>query len=309
MHFINLQKKVFSSYFDGKYEEALAAALEVAERFPEKYYRTGFWAACLYCRVGPPDMAMEHLEEALQKGAWWSEDLLHDEDLQPLWEREDFARLKAVCQNRKEEAASKSRPELLVLEPEKQVGDRIYPIILALHNRSGSIEDFSALWGDPVIRNSYILAFPQSSQVYSYKMFCWDDHHLAEKEIRQAYNQLINQYGRTSPVLISGYSQGGGAAIKLALSDVECAGFIAIVPSFRDVQELIAPLGQRGSRGRRGCIITGNRDYGYSRALELAEALEKHELPCKLFVEKGLGHLIPDNFPLLLQQAVDFILL
>jgi len=309
MDFINLQKKVFSSYFDGRYEEALATVLEVAERFPEKYYRTGFWAACLYCRVGAPDMAMVYLEKALQKGAWWGEDLLNDEDLQPLWGREDFNQLIVVSQNRKVEAASKSRPELLVLEPEKQVGDRIYPIILALHGRYGDNEDFPALWGDPVIRSSYILAFPQSSQVCSYKMFCWDDYHLAEKEIRQTYNQLINQYGRTNPVLMSGYSQGGGAAIKMALSDVECAGFIAMVPSFKDVQELFAPLGQNGSRGRRGCIITGDKDYGYSKALELAEALEKHELPCKLFVEKGLGHLIPDNFALLLQQAVDFILL
>lgn len=117
MDFLNLQKKIFADYFAGRYREALVSALEAQERFPEQFQRTGFWTACLYCCTGNPDKALLELDKALEKGAWWSENILLDEDLQPLREREEFKRIKAICRERQAKAAEKSRPELVVLEP------------------------------------------------------------------------------------------------------------------------------------------------------------------------------------------------
>jgi|LSQX01.1.fsa_nt_gb predicted esterase len=307
MDFFNLQKKIFSEYFAGRYNEALKSALEAKERFPDQFHRTGFWAACLYCRTGSPGKALLELEQALKKGAWWSETVLLDEDLLPLREREEFARIKEICLLRQAQAAEKSRPELVVMEPPGRSGGSIYPLLLLLHGQGGNIESYAPWWDIPDIRSSFVLAFLQSSQVCGLNQYCWDKFDLALDEVHQTFDRLQGQHGDAGPLLMAGFSQGGALAIRASLDAAGCAGFIAIVPGIREVKTFVEQVRDGRARGRRGCIITGDKDYGYARAVELAEAFLKNDFACKLIVVSGMGHAIPENFSPLLRQAVDFV--
>jgi predicted esterase len=306
MEFTSLQKKIFKDYFAGRYEDALGAVLEALELFPEFYYRTGFWAACLYCRTGRPDEAMKKLEEALEKGAWWGESALQDGDLKPLWERPDFERLKEICRERHAAAAKNSRPDLLLLEPENAGSGASLPLILALHGWGGEMRSFAARWDLPGIRDSYILAFPQSSQICGLNLYNWDNRELAVQEIGDVCGRLALRNGvGPKQTVVAGFSQGGTLAIILG-SKLHCAGFIAIVPGVNDVVALVEQCGENKD-GRRGCIITGDQDYGYTATVELAAALEQNGLPCRLLTVAGMGHEIPEDFPSLLRQAVNFV--
>ncbi|NDI35317.1 hypothetical protein EPK97_11170 [Chengkuizengella sediminis] len=58
----------------------------------------------------------------------------------------------------------------------------------------------------------------------------------------------------------------------------------------------------------RGCIITGDKDPYYDQALEIVDVLKDQNIPCKLIIQEGMGHSLPENFPKLFQDALDYIM-
>jgi predicted esterase len=307
--FHRVRRQVLSLYRQGRYGEALQAALAAKESFPEKEGEVSFWIACLFCRLGDPEGGLEILQEALERGHWWGErSLLNDPDLEPIRKRLEFKRLLEVCKERQKAAQAQAKPDLLLLPPKRR-GEK-FPLLIALHWFGGTAQAFAPYW-EVAREQGFLLAVPQSSQVESEGGFGWTDRERARKELAAHWEKLKSEK-RVDPkrVILAGASQGGALAMELALSGepIPVLGFIAVVPAIRDPRGLAELAKGAVKRGVRGMVITGEYDHFRSTAEAFHAYAQEAGLRCTLEVVPGLGHDFPDDFPSRLGKALRFLL-
>jgi predicted esterase len=312
--FDDLRRAMFRHYGAGRYPEALDAAREAWERFPEHEARTAYWVACLLCRVGNPDEALRVLAAARGRGRWWGERLLTaDPDLEPLRGRPGFLRLIADCAQAHRAAQAAARPEVLIFPPEISPSRR-HPLVLALQGRGGSAAEYAPHFRSATDQG-WIVALPQGTQLEGEGMYTWDDPEQAERDIAWAYGEVAKTHRIAEDrMLLAGVSQGGGLAIALALRGrpIPCRGFAAVVPT--------ATIGSPGAgtplhmcvtpdaaqRGVRGWILTGDRDPRCPQVCDLHEKLVQIGIVCQLDV-LPVGHEVPADFGTRLTKALTFL--
>lgn len=307
---LELQKKVFTLFTQTNYDEALQTIAEIEEKHPEMKDKTSFWKACLYSMTGRPDAAVQTLRTALKEGYWWNPDqLLKDEDLKPLRELDSFKEIVEESRNRFEVTKRTGSPDLLLYPSDKHQVPM--PLLYVLHWRGDSAERFSWYWAPESLGDRIHVAFPQSSQVYGYQAYCWDDGKLARNEIYEQFSVVVSRVAvDEEQVILAGASQGGKLALELALegTPIQAKGFIVVVPSIRDVAGYQSLIEKAKGNFIRGWIITGDQDHYYESTVALHRDLERAGIACKLVVVKGLGHFFPENFADLLQEALDDLL-
>ena len=304
-----VQRTVFQPYEAGDYAAALAAANAAAERHPERDFETSWWRGCLHARLGETREAMDILEAAVARGAWFDPaDLRGDEDLATVQDLPEFAALVAECGRRLQHAEGSARPDLVVLEPASETKT----LVFALHGRMGNAREFAERWRAATA--AAVVALPQSSQPRGPEMFCWDDRARAEPELRAAYEEIARSH-EIEDVVTAGFSQGGIFAIALALAGDPIAGrgFIAVAPSIGrpgmpDLEELVAALPGAAARGVRGVIFTGANDARVDAARELGEQAAEAGFELRLEIDAGLGHDFPDDFDERVVPALRWVL-
>ncbi|AZR74607.1 hypothetical protein BBF96_15225 [Anoxybacter fermentans] len=309
--FNTLQKQIFDYYGKSEFREALEVAKLALENFPEKMSRISYWIACLYCRLGEIEEAIKTLKSAVEKGCWWAPQiLLNDWDLKPIHDRDEFKNILSESEKLYAIAQSKTKAELLIFTPEEYTQSQPIPLFFSIHWRQGNARSFADYWKTTVLGRGFMLALPQSSQVCGIDEFCWDDQALAKKDILEMYAKIRRDYTiKFDQTIIAGASQGGKLAIDLVLNDeIPSKGFIAVMPAIGDVEEYVPLIESAAKRGIKGCIVIGDNDYFYPRVMELYAEIQKRNLPCKLMVEKRLGHSFPEDFYIKLTSAIDFIL-
>jgi len=308
--FEELRRAMFRAYGEGRYGEALVAAREAWERFPEKEARTAYWLACLLCRVGDPDEALRVLENARSHGRWWGEGLLmKDPDLEPLWRHAEFLRLVERCREAQVAAQSAARPQVLVLSPDLPSPASAPPLLLVFHGRGGSAEECAPHFRSATA-HGWIVALAQGTQLEGEGMYTWDEPAQAEQDVAWAYEHAVQSQpvdrGRT---VLAGVSQGGTHAIGLALKSapIPACGFIAVVPAAAAAEEALDCASEAARRGLRGWILSGDKDPRVGKVRDLHQRLVRTGMPCRLDVVPGLGHEIPEDFPARLVQALEFV--
>lgn len=67
------REKMFRLYGEGRYGEALVHLNQGAHQFPQKWTDIAYWGGCLAARMGDIPKALKTLDEAVERGWWWSE--------------------------------------------------------------------------------------------------------------------------------------------------------------------------------------------------------------------------------------------
>ncbi|HWO75337.1 MAG TPA: tetratricopeptide repeat protein [Bacillus sp. (in: firmicutes)] len=302
--FVEVQNQLFRLFEEGQIEKALFLIEKARQEYPKRIDKTTFWKACAFSRLGQIDEAISQLQDAISKDIWWNPIILkNDPDLAALQENSEFQRVIDQCERILENVNNnRVRPNLEVYgNREAEVG------IFSLHMRGTNIEDFAPHWMRENVLKQYFLGFPQSSQVFGYNAFCWDDPELTMKDISETFLQF--QKGFKKPIVLAGASQGGKVImeISLGLNPLGTKGFIAVIPSIRELESFENLLKSNSVNQIKGVIITGDQDPFYKKTVELAQLLESYQVPCKLVVIKGLAHFIPEALPELLQDAIRYI--
>ncbi|RVT57198.1 DUF3089 domain-containing protein [Niallia taxi] len=298
--FVELQRKVFGLYKLGKYDEIHSLIEKVQDKFPEKLDKTIFWRACAYSVQGKQENAIAALKDGLQKGIWWNPlTLTRDQDLNNLKNIEEFETIVNECQEILESRKHKSKPQLFIYG-----NDKSNTGLISLHWRGSNVKDFAPYWFD---NREFLFAFPQSSQVFGYNTYCWDNQKITVEEITASFREFKEKFN-TKQDIMAGASQGGKLAIELSLNGnaLGTKGFIAVIPAIKDVASVERLLVGNGNK-IKGCIITGDKDPFYNKTVELVNLLEENEFQCKLLVKEGLGHFFPADFADLLKEAIEFI--
>jgi len=301
--FVELQKEIFHLFEQEKYNKVHSLIEKVQEEFPERLDKTIFWKACVYSKQGNPQKAIAVLEEGLNKGIWWNPlTLIYDEDLRNLQSIEKFKMIVNRCQEILNNLKSTSKPQLFIYG-----NDKSNTGIFSLHWRGSNVKDFAPYWFDNELLDQFLFGFPQSSQIFGYNAYCWDNKDIAVEEITTLFKRFKEKYN-TKQEIIAGASQGGRLAIELVLNDIIASkGFIAVIPSIQNVAAF-ENLINENKKVIKGYIITGDKDSFYNNVVELVKIFEKNNYQCRLIVKEGLGHFFPKDFTDLLKEAIEFVI-
>ena len=302
--FVERQKELFSSFEKGDMNEALALIQQIKIEFPERLEKIRFWEACAFSILGKEQAAVATLQEGLKEGIWWNPYILTaDPDLRNLQTHDGFKKIVEQCEEIFNTQNENATCELFVYgNRQSEIG------ILCMHARGTNVKDSAPYWLHEKDEQSYLFGFPQSSQVFGYQAYCWDDQEIALKEVEQAHKEF-HKVSHIRSQIIGGASQGGKLAIELSLSKAlpGIKGFIAVMPAIKNVAAIEALLKENNHSGLKGYIIIGDQDPFYQNTLDLMAILKAYEIDCQLIVKEGLGHFFPDDFSNMLSEAVAYI--
>jgi hypothetical protein len=299
--FFKKSEALFQAYQEGKYADAIAVAERLAVEYPEREANTFYWRICLYAVTGQKERALQAFEDALKRGVWWAEERLRsDSDLNSLQGDPEFERL--VTLSEEKHLHITAEPELFVYRPH---GTGPFPLLIVLHARNSSAERDLPFWKS-VVKQRWILAMPQSSQPSSPLSFVWDEREKAMNEIANHFNSLTKKYPvDMNQIIVAGFSQGAARAIELVMSGrIKANGFIAVVPSTIDLNELRA---WAESSPARGVLVSGGRDPRYEMFQQINKIFLEKELPLMFENYPEMPHEFPNDFEILLKKGLNFI--
>ncbi len=312
--FTDLQELLLDLYQRGEYEQALDLLGREVDHFPLQMQRLYYWQICLAALVGNKTMALQLLEELVAEGYWLPEGWLKQEpELRLLQGDLTFERLVEICSRRQTNAQEHTSPQLVTMLPVTQmlgIGS-VHPMLLALHGNFRNIRNSIDIWR-PAVEKGWLLALPQSSQIFGPGSYIWDDRERATEEIQRHVESLRRKYRLlVSRSVVAGFSTGGTLAIWLALSGaIAIRGFIAVSPVIlkSDLERWSRYLDMAHARGIQGYILMGERDQRrYPEVKDLLSMLHERKIPCTLEVTGGLGHDFPPDFAQSLPRILETV--
>ena len=128
--------------------------------------------------------------------------------------------------------------------------------------------------------------------------FVWDDREAAREVVAAQYRAATGGLETGgAPLIVAGFSQGGGLAVDLALDDAPApvAGLLALSAGVEDLEAAPDParLRRAGERGLRGRLVAGAEDEALEGARALAAAAGAAGLEWPLTELAGAGHRMP----------------
>jgi predicted esterase len=185
-------------------------------------------------------------------------------------------------------------------------------VVLALHGWGQEAPEFAAEWAGVAERGIAVVA-PESTQEPTPGFFVWDDRDAALGTIAAQYETASERLAaQGAPLVVAGFSQGGGLAVDLAIDGAPAPslGFFAVASGLEDLASPPSAdrLRRAAGRGLRGRLVIGAADEALEGARDLATAAAAAGMDCPLTVLPGAGHRMPDPGSGLLLAEVEALL-
>ncbi|MDP3682418.1 MAG: dienelactone hydrolase family protein, partial [Ignavibacteria bacterium] len=192
-----------------------------------------------------------------------------------------------------------------VLKPDS--GHSPYSLLIALHGSNGNIEENH--W-ESAVSGGWLVALPQSSQVFTPDTFTWNDWDWAQQEVGERFSTLYNEYPiDPKRIVLAGFSLGAGLAAWLVLDcKIKAKGLILVNPFLQDLTAIMPFLENNNLSGLCVYLVAGQRDqYCLGVAQQLNTILPKYGINCFLDVYPDLEHSFPADFEQKLPEALKFV--
>lgn len=306
--FRRFRSEVIKNYQSGDYTTALNLINLKADFFPEEQAQILFWKVFLLALSEKTEMALAALRQAVDSGYWYTpQSLQEDPDLASLQNNPEFKRLAAICAERFHEVSQNTHPGRMLALPVQGAPDP-YPLLVTLHGRNTNAANTLPYW-QSLCAQGWMVAALQSSQVIGMNSYCWDDRAKAIQEVQAGLMELLHGYPLDPDrVILSGFSQGGGLAIWMALQQlILCRGFIVVAPFLPEAETMTDNPTQSTASSLRGYLLTGELD-SYQRMFDQIEAgLLTFQVACQRERYPELEHEYPPDFERSLEKAIEFI--
>ena len=226
--FNKLRSNMMDLYEAGDYTAARELVQANEKAFPDMAARIIFWKMCLFSLEGHLDEAISTLRNGLNDGLWWVKSQFNDADLDPLRDLPEFKKLVAKSIQRWEKERTQIKPEHVLILPDLP-RSATYPLLIALHGRSGNKESNLAYW-EIAKHEGWAILSPQSTQPLFPGSYCWDDSFTGVQDILFHLKNTLDAYKIDHERnVIGGFSQGSGMAIYAALhQEIGIRGFIGV---------------------------------------------------------------------------------
>jgi len=297
-------------YMKGNYLEAYHFITKYAHSIKGVMAQIYNFRFTIACKAGLSKLAIQIMDEAIiTKGYWYSyQYLMEDDDLEPLKKSNEFNRLVNICKAREKKAKINEKPELKVYFPGNMEKMLDYPLMMALHGDQENIKIAEDYWISST-EKKYILALPQSSQIQFSDGYEWKDMKKGLQELQIHYHKLLKNYNINRELtIITGFSAGGRLALHSILKDIiHVKGCILVAPWLPEIEDW-HPLMHKLKEKNTPCyLICGDKDKDcYVGTKKFAETLKIKKIPYLLKIFKGLDHEFPEDFNVILQNALNY---
>jgi predicted esterase len=199
----------------------------------------------------------------------------------------------------------------IVRTPVNYDSRRKYPVLFALHQGDGNIEETEKIW-DMVLKHDVLLALPQSSEITGENTYTWMDIDNGLVELNEIYSQIRAEYNiDLNNVFLSGFSIGGNLALEASFvrPKFPVRGCITVNPSLIQPDPISKNFAKAREEGIKCCIVVGTRDPEYEKIKKLISLLDHENIKNRIYEIKDLGHAFPDNFNELLGEMITYLLI
>ncbi len=313
--FDDVQTHIQALYQEGDYAAALELASAQALRFPEQFHLLYYWRVCMAARTGQVGLALDLLDELLERGFWYGETLLRKSpSLIPL---QGLAKFESrVTRNRILQTQDQALlyPILTLRSPGCcGFGHQPCPLLVGLHANASTAQESVNFWR-AAAGFGWLVAAPQSTQAIWKGAYVWDDHESSQAELIKHIQALSAQYAIDQKrIVLGGHSMGGELALWLAIKGIiPCEGFIAIGPGgplMDEVENLTALIIENQPSKLRGFIIIGQEDdtIPQENVHILADILNEAGIPTELEEIPDVGHEFMPKYEDSLLRGLNFI--
>lgn len=292
-----------------KYEEAALVLEAHLHVFPDNIHANTYNLGLMYTLLKDFGKSIEFLEYGLDHGIWFGKYDFFAEVWNPLKETEGFETFIKKNNVKWAAAQKESRPKLDIKVPENYSPQKTYPLFIALHGGNENLEAFMPVWTSPLLRNEYIVAYPQSSQLVSMNGYSWsEDIALTKVEIAEAFGKVKARFPiDEKQVVIGGFSSGGQAALVAVIDDVvPVSGFVVLCPPRPSGFENDA-VARAKERGIRGTLLTTEMDPRIKDQEAMKEIMTSVGLPLEFVVTPNTGHWYPEDLAEKIDAALKHI--
>jgi predicted esterase len=234
--------------------------------------------------------------------------LRRDPDLAPLQGNPEYDRLVAVCETRQQEAQRTARPERLVFTPKTDSAGP-FPLLISFHGWGQNAELDAPHWRG-LADQGWLVAVTRSSLQAADGLFAWDNLERAVDEAKGHYTALCGDFPvDTGRVVLGGFSQGGGLAVWLAISQtIPVCGVIGVGPYLDKIDTLAPALPQKPVPNVRFYVISGAEENDEGMFAKIGALCAEKEIPFQHEIVPEIGHEYPPAFEKFLERAIKFIL-
>lgn len=308
--YMELDKKVDELVELEKYSEAIKLLQSARPKFPDNLWEILQYEGYIWIILEEYEKCLEIVEECVANGLFVGIDAW--DILDPFRHTERFRAIEAENHRLKAQAQMKAKMEYEVHTPDGYSPEKQYPLFIALHGNGNSVDFFRTHWWKPTatLSKGFVVLYVQSSQVFCTNGFSWtDDYDMARKEIKAAYDQVVQQYAiDTDNILTGGFSGGGTAAIEVTMANIlPTRGFIALCPPFKPDSFNKENVTQAVRRGVRGVMMRGELEGDVPDQQEMIEIFQAANFPHQFHIYPGIGHTYPEDFSQQLIDAIAFI--
>ena len=296
-------------YQQKKYAEAAEILEKALAQFPGHLHANTFNLALMYVLLDEADKGLKILEHGLEQGVLYGKYDFMDEIWAPLTKLDGFHSFNQKNEAKRMELQKAAEPKLEVFVPENFDRSKKYPLFIALHGGGENIEVFKPQWTSDLLKKDFIVAYPQSSQLITKNGYNWtEDIELTKKEIKKAYEKVLQDFPvDPSKVIVGGFSSGGVASLVTILDQtIPAIGFVVLCPTKPD-DFTAEKVGEAKERGIRGTLLTTEMDNRLPAQKEMAEIMKEQELPLEFIVTPNVGHWYPENLSDLIDAAIKHI--
>ncbi|MGH4124275.1 MAG: hypothetical protein ACREV6_15220 [Clostridium sp.] len=300
---------------EGKNDEVLDLFLRASEVLPrEEYERQYFviasYTGFLYLKSGREEDLYNVVKNLIDNGYACGNWIIRE-----LSKKEDERYVELLEKNKLLfiEAQRNAEMKYSVYLPKGYTPDKKYPVFFALHGdgADGDIYNLSAYWTpEAFVKNNFILVYVQSSQVYCHGGYQWNnDINIARKDIRNCLSKVSEKYSIDKNCLIvGGFSGGAMASVDFSMDDViPVKGFVSLCPGDVSNYFSVEKAEAASNRGIRVVILEGELELEPS-VQDMLKVFDEKGIKYKYEINKGVGHICPENLTEKLENAIKFIL-
>lgn len=286
---------VFESHGRGDYEAALQAIEEHQASTEDELVDLAYWRMCLLSRLGSLEEACSVFASSLDRGFWWSEDVLLDPDLDNLRSMPKWAPLVNASVGQAAYARGVRR-DPIDLKPSNQVRTTL----VLLHGRAERPQLMIDRCASGSDHHTRLLAL-HGPEPYASNRFGWPTDNCETVVI----HQIAAAGGVTTPILV-GFSQGAGLAGWMAWSGrIPARGVILVAPAL-NIRGV--PIPSAALAPVPTYLLVGTDDWVLDDTRRAAQGLEASGASVRLEERKGLGHEWPPASSEWLPRAINWVM-
>lgn len=288
-----LRQKAIEMLKEEKVKEAAELFLLEQDNFPDKQFNITINLAMIYKELNEDEKIIDVLLDGNKRGVIYhiNYDSPNFKYLENNERYIDF--LEKNIQLRKN-ASELAKTEILVIAPDDWK-EQNYSLMIALHGGMGTNEQFKEQWITDKMKNNYIIAFIQSSQIFTNNTYYWDNVEKGRKDIDEMIIELNEQYNYDkNNIIIGGFSHGGRMALDYAQH------------SYLSIKKIITlcPGGDLPNRKfdkykenkTQIIIITGSNDHSIEFQKKLNEELIEAGINTVYKEFDDMGHMFTNEF-------------